>query len=73
MKAFIAHPDKVLTDRMLLLDGGRVAAAGRAAEVLTPEVLAEVFRWPVAVSPWRDGSPQMTPLRPGERDQGAVS
>ncbi|HJP55884.1 MAG TPA: ABC transporter ATP-binding protein [Gemmatimonadales bacterium] len=60
-------------DRMLLLDGGRVAAAGRAAEVLTPEVLAEVFRWPVAVSPWRDGSPQMTPLRPSERDQGAVS
>ncbi len=60
-------------DRMLLLDRGRVAAIGSPAEVLRPAILAEVFRWPVAVTPWRDGSPQITPLRQTEHDKGAVS
>ena len=53
-------------DRMLLLEKGRVAAEGRPAEVLTGPVVARVFEWPVAVTPWLDGSPQVVPLRPRE-------
>ena len=37
-----------------------------ASVVLREDVLSSVFRWPVAVTPWRDGSPQLVPLRPGE-------
>jgi len=51
-------------DEMLLLSGGRVAANGRPAEVLRQEVLGAVFGWPVAVTTWCDGSPQVVPLRP---------
>ena len=29
--------------------------------------LSRVFEWPVAVTTWCDGSPQVVPLRPGER------
>ncbi len=58
--------------RMVLLAGGRVLAEGPPAAVLTEEVLARVFRWPVAVARWEDGSPQVIPLRPGERS-GAAS
>lgn len=36
-------------DRLLLLDGGRVAAEGAPGEVLREEVLRDVYRWPVAV------------------------
>lgn len=36
-------------DRLLLLDGGRVAAEGTPGEVLREEVLRDVYRWPVAV------------------------
>ena len=50
-------------DRMLLLDGGRVAAEGTPSEVMTREVLSAVYRWPLAVQ--RDpltGAPRVTPL-----------
>jgi iron complex transport system ATP-binding protein len=52
--------------RMLLLDHGRVVADGAPIEVLRQEVLRRVFEWPVAVTTWCDGSPQVVPLRPGE-------
>lgn len=52
-------------DRIVLLAGGRVVASGAPAAVLTQDVLTQVFDWPVAVSPWRDGRPQVTPLRAG--------
>ncbi|HET9295162.1 MAG TPA: ABC transporter ATP-binding protein [Gemmatimonadales bacterium] len=55
-------------DRMILLDGGRVVGAGEPAAVLTDRVLAPVFRWPLAVTPWRDGSPQVVPLKPSEAE-----
>lgn len=54
-------------DRLLLLDRGRVAAEGDADEVLTPEVLEKVYRWPVSVAPDPvTGFPRVTPLAPGE-------
>jgi iron complex transport system ATP-binding protein len=60
-------------DRMILLDGGRVAAEGSPAEVLRRETLRQVFNWPVAVTTWCDGSPQVVPLRPGEPGEGDPS
>lgn len=53
-------------DRILLLSRGRVAALGRPGEVLRQETLRAVFDWPVAVTTWCDGSPQVVPLRPHE-------
>lgn len=53
-------------DRLLLLDEGRVAAEGRPAEVLRPDIVARVFAWRVAVTSWCDGAPQVVPLKPGE-------
>ena len=53
-------------DRILLLSGGRVAGEGRPAAVLREDTLRAVFDWPVAVTTWGDGSPQVVPLRPGE-------
>jgi iron complex transport system ATP-binding protein len=53
-------------DHIVLLDGGRVAASGPPAEVLTRDTLSRVFRWPVAVTTWCDGSPQVVPLRAAE-------
>ncbi|HTO74321.1 MAG TPA: ABC transporter ATP-binding protein [Gemmatimonadales bacterium] len=55
-------------DELLLLSQGRMAAQGRPAEVLQAEILERVFEWPIAVTPWRDGSPQVVPLRPREAD-----
>jgi iron complex transport system ATP-binding protein len=52
--------------RLLLLGGGRLVAAGAPRDVLRRAALEEVFRWPVAVTAWRDGAPQVVPLRPGE-------
>jgi iron complex transport system ATP-binding protein len=54
-------------DRILLLAAGKVVAAGAPGEVLTAATLGEVFDWPVAVSEWRPGVPQVTPLRPSDR------
>ncbi|MGN6390970.1 MAG: ABC transporter ATP-binding protein [Gemmatimonadales bacterium] len=53
-------------DRMLLLDEGRVVAEGTPRDVLQRQTLSRVFRWPVAVTTWFDGAPQVVPLRPGE-------
>jgi len=53
-------------DRVVLLHHGRVVAVGPPSAVLTGEVVTRVFDWPVAIMPWRDGSPQLVPLRPGE-------
>jgi iron complex transport system ATP-binding protein len=48
-------------EQMVLLDGGRVAAKGNAAEILDPKVILEVFRVRVAVH--RHGTrPYLTPL-----------
>jgi len=56
-------------DRIVLLNEGRVVAEGTPAEVLRKETLDAVFQWPVAVTSWRDGSPQLVPLRSGETPQ----
>ena len=53
-------------DRILLLERGSVVAMGTPAEVLKPETLSRVFEWPVSVTTWRDGSPQVIPLRPSD-------
>jgi iron complex transport system ATP-binding protein len=58
------------TDRMILLSAGKVAAEGAPAEVLRREIMREVFGWPVAVTTWCDGSPQVVPLRPNEAQDG---
>ncbi len=53
-------------DRLLLLDRGRMVAEGRPTEVLREEVVSAVFGWPVAVTSWCDGAPQVVPLRRAE-------
>jgi iron complex transport system ATP-binding protein len=53
-------------DRIVLLNEGRVVAEGAPREVLRKNTLDAVFQWPVAVTTWLDGSPQLVPLRPGE-------
>jgi iron complex transport system ATP-binding protein len=62
-------------DRILLLDHGRVVALGTPSEVLRRETLSRVFEWPIAVTTWCDGAPQVVPLRPGEEAsfQGGTS
>lgn len=57
-------------DRILLLSAGRAAGEGRPAEVLREETLRRVFDWPLAVQHWRDGAPQVVPLRPHESPPG---
>jgi iron complex transport system ATP-binding protein len=56
-------------DHMVLLSGGQVVAEGTPAAVLTRETLGRVFQWPVAVTTWCDGSPQVVPLRTGEASE----
>ena len=53
-------------DRIVLLDAGRLLAEGPPSEVLRRDLVSEVFQWPVAVTSWCDGSPQVVPLRRGE-------
>jgi iron complex transport system ATP-binding protein len=52
------------SDRFLLLSEGGVAAEGCAGDVFREEILAEVYRWPVAVrEDPSSGAPQVTPLQ----------
>ncbi len=55
-------------DRILLLSAGRVAGEGTPGAVLREDTLHAVFDWPVAVTTWCDGSPQVVPLRPHESE-----
>ena len=57
-------------DHLVLLDAGRIAAAGTVNDVMRAEVLERVYRWPVVVT--RDpavGAPTLVPLR---RSSGAI-
>ncbi|MGH7508626.1 MAG: ABC transporter ATP-binding protein [Gemmatimonadales bacterium] len=54
-------------DRIILLDQGRVVSEGTPATVLDEGTLSRVFEWPVAVTTWSDGCPQVVPLRAGEK------
>jgi ABC-type cobalamin/Fe3+-siderophores transport system ATPase subunit len=56
-------------DRIMLLNDGRAVAEGPPHAVLRKDTLTGVFQWPVAVTTWSDGSPQVVPLRPGERSE----
>lgn len=53
--------------RMLLVDGGHIVASGPPADVMRPELLSRVFRWPLGVL-WLEGAPH---LIPGRRGTGA--
>jgi iron complex transport system ATP-binding protein len=60
-------------DRLVLFDRGRIVASGAAQQVLREELISSVFGWPVAVTTWNDGSPQVIPLRQGEVGGGSDS
>lgn len=60
-------------DRLVLLNQGRVVAEGHAHDVLRADLISSVFGWPVAVTTWSDGSPQVVPLRHGEAPRGTDS
>jgi iron complex transport system ATP-binding protein len=49
-------------DRLVLLDRGRVAAAGGPADVLTRAHIEAVYRWPVSIR-HEDDAPQIVPAR----------
>jgi iron complex transport system ATP-binding protein len=54
-------------DRLIVLEGGRLAAAGTPSEVLTRELVERVWGWPVRVVPHPGpgadaGAPQIVPL-----------
>ncbi|MFL5520136.1 MAG: ABC transporter ATP-binding protein [Gemmatimonadales bacterium] len=59
-------------DRLVLLHRGQVVAEGAPTSVLVRQRLSEVFEWPVAVTTWCDGAPQVVPLRPGEEPQSST-
>lgn len=50
-------------DHLVLLDGGRVAAAGSAAEVLTAELIARIYGARVTVTAGPGGRPVVVPTR----------
>ena len=54
-------------DRVILLAGGTVQAVGTPREVLTEATISHVFDWPVAVTTWNGGTPQVVPRRRGEQ------
>jgi iron complex transport system ATP-binding protein len=54
-------------DRVMLLANGVVQAVGTPKEVLTADPLTRVFEWPVAITIWNGGIPQVVPLRRGEQ------
>jgi iron complex transport system ATP-binding protein len=49
-------------DRLVLLDCGRIAAAGSPEHVLTRDIIHAVYHWPVDIH-YEDGAPQVTPQR----------
>lgn len=49
-------------DRLVLLDRGRIAAAGAPADVITRDVVESVYHWPVAIRR-EDDTPQVVPQR----------
>ncbi len=53
-------------DRLVLLHEGTCVVDGAPADVLTPQHVTRVFEWPVAITTWCDGAPQIVPLKPGE-------
>lgn len=53
-------------DRLVLLHEGTCVVDGAPATVLTPQHVTRVFEWPVAITTWCDGAPQIVPLKPGE-------
>jgi iron complex transport system ATP-binding protein len=53
-------------DRLLLLHRGTAVAEGPPATVLRPGTVSRVFEWPVSITTWCDGAPQVVPLKPGE-------
>lgn len=57
-------------DRVAVLHGGRIAAAGAPAEVFGGELLSRVYRQPVEVFPHpRTGAPVVLPTRTPNRDE----
>jgi iron complex transport system ATP-binding protein len=48
--------------RIILLDAGRVVAAGTAADIMTPEILERVYHWPIEVKT-EAGIPTLIPRR----------
>ncbi len=58
-------------DRIVLLDRGHVVAQGAPSAVLSRQTLSRVFDWPVAVTTWLDGSPQVVPLRAAEQESSS--
>ena len=50
-------------DHLVLLDGGRVVAAGSPAEVLTESLIESVYAARVRVMPGDDGHPVVAPVR----------
>ncbi|HEX2168198.1 MAG TPA: ABC transporter ATP-binding protein [Longimicrobiales bacterium] len=58
-------------DRLVLLDHGRVAAAGVPDRVLTREIIEAVYHWPVTIGR-EDGAPQVVPQRRGPQADGQL-
>jgi iron complex transport system ATP-binding protein len=65
-------------DRLLLLDGGAMAAEGVPEVVLTKETVERVYGWPVAVVPHSGsgpdaGAPQVIPLAPDRSSRSSTA
>jgi iron complex transport system ATP-binding protein len=60
-------------DRIILLDRGAVVAEGSPDTVMRADILSRIFEWPVAVTTWSDGSPQVIPLRVSEQSRHSVN
>lgn len=48
-------------DQLVLIDRGRVAARGTPSDVLTPDLVAAVYDWPVSIVAHESGVPQIVP------------
>lgn len=53
-------------DRLVMLDRGRIAAAGSPEHVLTRDIIESVHHWPVTIR-HEDGAPQVVPRRKSQR------